>query len=199
MTEPFGARLRRAMDERGPLCVGIDPHASLLADWGLNDDIAGLERFSRTVVEALADRVAVLKPQSAFFERFVPLPIRYAGKADGLHQRRVGLIPRSSGWPVPHRTQFNNSFYAESNCGPTSLGMILEAYGLKEYKTDALRDEVNRIQGNTSPYEGTGLPARSRRLGSARGWCRSDSTRVPVATLVGRWRMCAGMSLQGAR
>ncbi|MGW1539626.1 orotidine-5'-phosphate decarboxylase [Streptomyces sp. NPDC002309] len=68
--EPFGARLRRAMDERGPLCVGIDPHASLLADWGLNDDVGGLERFSRTVVEALAGRVAVLKPQSAFFERF---------------------------------------------------------------------------------------------------------------------------------
>ncbi|MCX4232253.1 orotidine-5'-phosphate decarboxylase [Streptomyces ortus] len=68
--ESFGARLRRAMDERGPLCVGIDPHASLLADWGLNDDIGGMERFSRTVVEALADRVAVLKPQSAFFERF---------------------------------------------------------------------------------------------------------------------------------
>jgi orotidine-5'-phosphate decarboxylase len=68
--EPFGARLRRAMDERGPLCVGIDPHASLLADWGLNDDVTGLERFSRTVVEAVADRVAVLKPQSAFFERF---------------------------------------------------------------------------------------------------------------------------------
>lgn len=68
--EPFGTRLRRAMDERGPLCVGIDPHASLLAEWGLNDDVAGLERFSRTVVEATADRVAVLKPQSAFFERF---------------------------------------------------------------------------------------------------------------------------------
>jgi orotidine-5'-phosphate decarboxylase len=68
--EPFGARLRRAMDARGPLCVGIDPHASLLSAWGLNDDVAGLERFSRTVVEAVADRVAVLKPQSAFFERF---------------------------------------------------------------------------------------------------------------------------------
>ncbi|GAA4793246.1 orotidine-5'-phosphate decarboxylase [Streptomyces ziwulingensis] len=70
MTEPFGARLRRAMDERGPLCVGIDPHASLLAEWGLADDVAGLERFSRTVVAAVADRVAVLKPQIAFFERF---------------------------------------------------------------------------------------------------------------------------------
>ncbi|MFD7511812.1 orotidine-5'-phosphate decarboxylase [Streptomyces sp. NPDC059853] len=69
-TEPFGARLHRAMAERGPLCVGIDPHAALLADWGLGDDVAGLERFTRTVVEALADRVAVLKPQSAFFERF---------------------------------------------------------------------------------------------------------------------------------
>ncbi|WP_406728468.1 orotidine-5'-phosphate decarboxylase [Streptomyces sp. GD-15H] len=68
--DPFGARLRRAMEARGPLCVGIDPHASLLAEWGLNDDVAGLERFSRTVVEAVADRVAVLKPQSAFFERF---------------------------------------------------------------------------------------------------------------------------------
>ncbi|MFE9402889.1 orotidine-5'-phosphate decarboxylase [Streptomyces sp. NPDC006530] len=67
---PFGTRLREAMDTRGPLCVGIDPHASLLADWGLNDDIAGLERFTRTTVEALADRVAMLKPQSAFFERF---------------------------------------------------------------------------------------------------------------------------------
>ncbi|MFJ4438790.1 orotidine-5'-phosphate decarboxylase [Streptomyces sp. NPDC088923] len=68
--EPFGARLRRAMDTRGALCAGIDPHAALLREWGLNDDIAGLERFTHTVVEALADRVAVLKPQSAFFERF---------------------------------------------------------------------------------------------------------------------------------
>lgn len=67
---PFGARLRHAMDTRGPLCVGIDPHASLLAAWGLGDDVAGLERFTRAVVEALAGRVAVLKPQSAFFERF---------------------------------------------------------------------------------------------------------------------------------
>ncbi|MEV1024616.1 orotidine-5'-phosphate decarboxylase [Streptomyces sp. NPDC050264] len=68
--EPFGARLRRVMDERGPLCVGIDPHAALLSSWGLNDDIAGLESFTRTTVEALAGTVAVVKPQSAFFERF---------------------------------------------------------------------------------------------------------------------------------
>jgi orotidine 5'-phosphate decarboxylase subfamily 2 len=70
MTDTFGARLRGALDTRGPLCAGIDPHGALLAAWGLSDDVAGLERFAGTVVEALADRVAVLKPQSAFFERF---------------------------------------------------------------------------------------------------------------------------------
>ncbi len=68
--EPFGARLRRAMDTRGQLCVGIDPHASLLAEWGVGDDVAGLERFTMTTVEALGEHVAVFKPQSAFFERF---------------------------------------------------------------------------------------------------------------------------------
>jgi orotidine-5'-phosphate decarboxylase len=68
--ETFGERLHRTVADRGPLCVGIDPHAALLARWGLSDDVAGLERFAFTVVEALADRVAVLKPQSAFFERF---------------------------------------------------------------------------------------------------------------------------------
>jgi orotidine-5'-phosphate decarboxylase len=57
------------MDERGPLCVGIDPHPGLLAAWGLPDDATGLRRFGETVVGALADRVAAIKPQSAFFER----------------------------------------------------------------------------------------------------------------------------------
>jgi orotidine-5'-phosphate decarboxylase len=70
VTETFGARLRAATAKRGPLCVGIDPHPGLLARWGLEDDVSGLERFSSIVVEALGERVAVLKPQAAFFERF---------------------------------------------------------------------------------------------------------------------------------
>ena len=66
---PFGTRLRAATAARGPLCVGIDPHPALLAQWGLPDDLPGLERFTMTVVEALGGGVAALKPQSAFFER----------------------------------------------------------------------------------------------------------------------------------
>jgi orotidine-5'-phosphate decarboxylase len=66
----FGARLRAAMDARGPLCVGIDPHAGLLTAWGLPDSVEGLERFSLAAAEALGPTVAAVKPQSAFFERF---------------------------------------------------------------------------------------------------------------------------------
>jgi orotidine-5'-phosphate decarboxylase len=66
----FGARLRAATDKLGPLCVGIDPHASLLRAWGLTDDVNGLEAFGSKVIEALAGEVAAFKPQSAFYERF---------------------------------------------------------------------------------------------------------------------------------
>jgi orotidine-5'-phosphate decarboxylase len=56
--------------ERGPLCVGVDPHPSMLASWGLACDAAGLERCARGMVEALASVVPVFKPQSAFFEAY---------------------------------------------------------------------------------------------------------------------------------
>ena len=69
-TGPFGARLYAAVAARGPLCAGIDPHAGLLRQWGLPDDVSGLERFARGAVEGLAPHVSVVKPQSAFYERF---------------------------------------------------------------------------------------------------------------------------------
>jgi orotidine-5'-phosphate decarboxylase len=67
---PFGRRLAQAVAARGPLCIGIDPHRALLIDWGAGDDLDGLRRFTDVVVDALADRVAVLKPQMAFYERY---------------------------------------------------------------------------------------------------------------------------------
>ena len=57
------------MAARGPLCAGIDPHPELLSRWGLSDDVTGLERFALGAAEALAPEVALIKPQSAFFER----------------------------------------------------------------------------------------------------------------------------------
>ncbi len=66
----FGSRFDAARRAYGPLCVGIDPHASLLEQWGLPDSVHGLEQFAATCVEAFAGQVGFVKPQSAFFERF---------------------------------------------------------------------------------------------------------------------------------
>ncbi len=66
----FGQRLRHAIDANGPLCVGIDPHESLLRAWGLEVSAAGVREFGLRTVAAATGRVGVVKPQVAFFERF---------------------------------------------------------------------------------------------------------------------------------
>jgi orotidine-5'-phosphate decarboxylase len=66
----YGERLAALITERGPLCVGVDPHPSLLASWGLAADAQGLERCARGMIEALSGIVPVFKPQSAFFEAY---------------------------------------------------------------------------------------------------------------------------------
>ncbi|KJL18739.1 orotidine 5'-phosphate decarboxylase [Microbacterium oxydans] len=70
MSRRFGERVRAALRADGPLCVGIDPHAALLAAWGLPDDARGVRDFGLRTVEAAAGRVALVKPQVSFFERF---------------------------------------------------------------------------------------------------------------------------------
>ena len=69
MSATFGDRLAKAMAERGPLCVGIDPHPNLLEQWGLEDSAAGLAAFTEAVYEGCAPFAAALKPQVALFER----------------------------------------------------------------------------------------------------------------------------------
>ena len=65
----FGVRLHAALNATSQLCVGIDPSSQLLANWGLSDDAAGLAAFGTVVLDAVQGLVAVVKPQSAFFER----------------------------------------------------------------------------------------------------------------------------------
>jgi orotidine-5'-phosphate decarboxylase len=66
----FGKRLDAALDARGSLCVGIDPHPALLEAWRLTDDADGLARFADICVEAFAGTAAVVKPQSGLFEPY---------------------------------------------------------------------------------------------------------------------------------
>ena len=66
----FSERLRAVFASCGQLCVGIDPHEHLLAEWGLDASAAGVREFGLRVVDACAGRVGIVKPQVSFFERY---------------------------------------------------------------------------------------------------------------------------------
>ncbi len=66
----FGERLRAQTDAHGRLCLGIDPHDSLLHHWGLESSAQGARSLALTAIEVAQGRVGIVKPQAAFFERF---------------------------------------------------------------------------------------------------------------------------------
>jgi orotidine-5'-phosphate decarboxylase len=68
----FAQRFAQLSRQRSPLCLGLDPSRETMAQWGLGDAADDLRRFCGVVMEAAGERVAVVKPQSAFFERFGP-------------------------------------------------------------------------------------------------------------------------------
>jgi orotidine-5'-phosphate decarboxylase len=70
MPEGFAGRVQRVIDDHGRLCVGIDPHESLLREWELPVTASGVREFGLRVVDAAAGRVGFVKPQVAFFERY---------------------------------------------------------------------------------------------------------------------------------
>lgn len=65
----FGARVAGVVADRGPLCLGIDPHPELLRAWGLPLNAEGLQRFCDVCVSAFAE-FSLVKPQVAFFEMY---------------------------------------------------------------------------------------------------------------------------------
>lgn len=65
----FGERLAARVARHGPLCIGIDPSAALLGAAGLADSAEGAFEFGRRVLEAARYELAIVKPQSAYFER----------------------------------------------------------------------------------------------------------------------------------
>lgn len=87
----FGRRLQQAIAEKGQLCVGIDPHPGMLTSWGLSDDAAGLREFGRRVIAACAGRVAVVKPQVAFFEAYGPAGMQVLAELTA-EARSAGLL-----------------------------------------------------------------------------------------------------------
>src|SRR5262249_46181968 len=70
---------------------------------------------------------------------------------------RAGWLDPDLLWlGVPSRTQFDGTPYAAANCGPSALGMILEAYGLR-MSTAELRNYANYLQGTYGYDDGIAL------------------------------------------
>lgn len=59
-------------------------------------------------------------------------------------------------WQVPFRSQLDGSFYQHANCGPASLAMVLESFGVS-LPTGILRQTANRLQGSYGYLDGIGI------------------------------------------
>lgn len=88
----FAARLTEAMRAHSPLCVGVDPSSSLLKACGLPDSPDGAFEFGKRVLEAVQFRISILKPQSAFFERFGSAGLRALEELVVLARRNQVLV-----------------------------------------------------------------------------------------------------------
>ena len=142
----FVERFEALRAKRGPFCLGLDPTPALLRAWGLDDDIWGLRRFCERVIDACEQRVAVLKPQSAYFERFGAAGLEVLADIIGsIHALgSLALLDVKRG-----DIGSTNEAYAEAFLGPDSPmeadAITLNAYGgfaaLKPYldRADATR------------------------------------------------------------
>ena len=113
----FAEHFLKLAETRSSLCLGVDPAVELLRQWGLTLDAKGLRGFCDITMEAMGDRVAVVKPQSAFFEQFGPDGMAELARLIGMIQERgaLALIDVKRG-DIGHTLDA----YADAMIGPDS-------------------------------------------------------------------------------
>ena len=72
MPEHFADRLLAAIEEKdSPVCVGIDPVFDRLPEeLKSGDEVAAIEAFGLSIIDAVAGCIPAVKPQIAYFERY---------------------------------------------------------------------------------------------------------------------------------
>ena len=88
----FAARLTKQIAAHGALCVGIDPSAALLKSCGLPNNAEGALAFGQRVLEAAEYKLSIVKPQSAFFERFGSAGFKAMEELSALARSREVLV-----------------------------------------------------------------------------------------------------------
>lgn len=66
----FADRLIEGVRARGPLCVGVDPHVTMIPALFGQPGPEAATRWGLAIVERCASQVAVIKPQAGLFERW---------------------------------------------------------------------------------------------------------------------------------
>jgi hypothetical protein len=118
-----------------------------------------VERSARVAGNEVKRRLVLLRGSVAGFDpgTLSVEPTSPAVKPDGARasSRPSARIPGTLA--VPYRTQFDGSVWADGNCGPASLGMVLEFFG-QPISTHALRESINGMTGDWSLASGLDWP-----------------------------------------
>ncbi len=88
----FAQRFLELARSRSPFCLGIDPTPQLLKAWNVPHSAGGLAQMCETVVSAAEGRLAIVKPQIAFFERFGSKGIEVLERLIAAFQERGTLV-----------------------------------------------------------------------------------------------------------
>lgn len=70
MKSPFADRLVGQIRDKGPLCVGIDPHPTIIPSLFGTAGPRAAAAWGKAIVALAAGRAAVVKPQAGLFERW---------------------------------------------------------------------------------------------------------------------------------
>lgn len=206
----FGGRLAAEFAASRHLCVGIDPHGSLLNDWDLSNDAASVERLGRDVIAAAAGVAACVKPQVAFYERF--------GSAGFVALERVLGDARAAGLLViadVKRGDIGSSFgaYADAWLAPGSPlesdAMTVAAYQGFGTLVEALEHVKSAGKGlfvlaaTSNPeasavqqaLRGDGLTVAHAMVNDALAWNKAAATESEVSDEVGSVGVVLGATL----
>ena len=175
----FADRFAKARAVHGPLTFGLDPSGALLREWSLGDSSDGLERFVDIAVEAAAGAVAVVKPQSAFYERHGWQGVRSLARlvAECRDAGLLVLLDAKRG-----DVGSTNEAYAEAYFGP-GAGIPADALTVTPYLgLEAMRSIFDRAAGAgsgvfvvTRSSNPEGRTVQEARVGggeSVEGWLR---------------------------
>ena len=153
------------------------PLARRLRSCKLSPAIPGAAPRAYTEAVHLAARInlAILVAVASMMAGLPPPPVRAAPPATAAVERAAdNWAARAASDPaertgdqrldasafrllVPFRTQKDGGRWQTSNCGPATLGMILDGFGIADQATDDLRIRAHTYQGTLGMRTGTGL------------------------------------------